>query len=384
MPARGQPAYTFHKPTGQARVRIDGKDHYLGLHGSPESRDRYDELIRNWQLRQSVDVCTITLGELSLRFDEWARRYYRHPDGTPTGTDRNVRDAMKYVNQLYANVRVRDFGPQKLKRVRESTIEAGRCRTQINRMMWLIRRVIRWGVTEELVPERIYNELQLVEPLIEGRTAAIESAPVEAVFLTDVEAALPHMPIPVAAMVRLQLLTGARPGEIRILRPCDGTFGTDDVWTYRPERHKTRHKGKDRLIFFGPVAQDVLRLFLECDPQEFCFSPARAEAERNAERRRSRQTPMTPSQAARRPQGRKLSKQYRKDAYNRAILRACEKADVEPWSPNQLRHARATQLAAEFGQDAARVVLGHSDVRTTQIYAERDFTTAREIAKQVG
>ena len=44
MPKR-KPAYTLYKPTGQARVRIDGKDHDLGRFRSPESRNRYDELI---------------------------------------------------------------------------------------------------------------------------------------------------------------------------------------------------------------------------------------------------------------------------------------------------------------------------------------------------
>jgi hypothetical protein len=35
MPRRkGIPAYTLHKPTNQARVRIDGHDHYLGEYGS--------------------------------------------------------------------------------------------------------------------------------------------------------------------------------------------------------------------------------------------------------------------------------------------------------------------------------------------------------------
>lgn len=39
------PAYLLHKPTGQARVRINGKDFYLGPYGSDESRRKYGELI---------------------------------------------------------------------------------------------------------------------------------------------------------------------------------------------------------------------------------------------------------------------------------------------------------------------------------------------------
>lgn len=33
---RRKPAYLLHAPSGQARVRIDGNDHYLGVYDSPE------------------------------------------------------------------------------------------------------------------------------------------------------------------------------------------------------------------------------------------------------------------------------------------------------------------------------------------------------------
>ena len=97
-------------------------------------------------------------------------------------------------------------------------------------------------------------------------------------------------------MARLQLLTGARPGEIRLLRPCDITFGTDGVWSFRPHRHKTQHRGKDRIVFIGPLGQVVLRPFLDEESEAYCFSPARSEDLRSTERRRDRKTPVQPSQ----------------------------------------------------------------------------------------
>ena len=39
------PAYTHHRASGQARVRIAGRDVYLGLYGSAESRERYARII---------------------------------------------------------------------------------------------------------------------------------------------------------------------------------------------------------------------------------------------------------------------------------------------------------------------------------------------------
>jgi hypothetical protein len=42
VPRKSQvPTYRLHKATGQAVVTIDGHDHYLGLHGSPESKAKY-------------------------------------------------------------------------------------------------------------------------------------------------------------------------------------------------------------------------------------------------------------------------------------------------------------------------------------------------------
>ena len=75
---------------------------------------------------------------------------------------------------------------------------------------------------------------------------------------------------------------------------------------------------------------------------------------------------------------------YTKDSYARAIARACRKAGVEAWTPNQLRHSRATSLRKMYGIESAAVVLGHSDLDTTQIYAEADFEKAENIMRTVG
>jgi hypothetical protein len=45
---RKPPAYRLHKPTGQAVVRIDGRDHYLGKHGAEASQEKYRRLIAEW------------------------------------------------------------------------------------------------------------------------------------------------------------------------------------------------------------------------------------------------------------------------------------------------------------------------------------------------
>ena len=113
MPIKRKPAYTLHKPTGQARVRINGKDHYLGSYGSPESQERYDELMTAWLAQNDLTGYTLTVDDLSLLFIDFADRYYRRKDGTATGTINNVRDALRYLVKDYGTSRVRDFGPKK-------------------------------------------------------------------------------------------------------------------------------------------------------------------------------------------------------------------------------------------------------------------------------
>jgi integrase len=81
---------------------------------------------------------------------------------------------------------------------------------------------------------------------------------------------------------------------------------------------------------------------------------------------------------------RTAGRQYTKDSYNKAIRRACEAADVEIWSPNQLRHTRATEIRRDHGLEACQVILGHSRADVTQVYAERDHAKAREVMSLVG
>jgi hypothetical protein len=63
-----KPRLSRHKSTGQACVRIDGKDCYWGLWGTREAEERGEELIREWILKRDPDRMSIAVGELALRF----------------------------------------------------------------------------------------------------------------------------------------------------------------------------------------------------------------------------------------------------------------------------------------------------------------------------
>ncbi|MGD0462866.1 MAG: hypothetical protein ABSB74_10300 [Tepidisphaeraceae bacterium] len=42
------PRYRLHRRSGQAIVTLNGRDHYLGPHGSQTSIAEYDRLIAEW------------------------------------------------------------------------------------------------------------------------------------------------------------------------------------------------------------------------------------------------------------------------------------------------------------------------------------------------
>lgn len=395
MPGRSfrTPSYRLHKSSGQAVVTLDGRDVYLGAYGSDASRSAYDRVVAEWLVngRRLADQDGITVAELVVRDLEFVDRRYRSREPA------NIRFALKPVREVYGTTTAVDFGPIALKAIRAKFVGAGNCRSFVNKRVGMIVRMFRWAVSEQLVPSSTWEALRSVEGLRRGEAAARESDPVRPVDDQVVAETLPFVPRQVAAMIELQRLTGARPGEVFTMRGCDLAM-VGQVWEYRPASHKTAHHGKSRTIFIGPAAQEVLRPFLRPDPTEPLFQPREADRERIAALRAARKSPVQPSQVDRsKPNPRvKPGTTYTADSYRRAISRGVEKANdalkrkdpkadpIPCWHPHQLRHSAATALRREFGLDVARAVLGHSSPVVTEIYAEMDQAKAREAMERVG
>jgi len=398
------PSYRRHKPTGQAVVTINGKDIYLGKWDTKASKTEYRRLIGEWLagggcLPTSSDL---SVAELCLGFLRYAQAYYRVSPGGSRGAIWRVRSAIRPLRATYGHTAATAFGPLALQAVQRQLAESGNSRSYVNRLVQTIKQMFKWTVTQELVPVTVYQALATVPGLRKGRSPAREPQPIRPVADAVVDATLPHLPIVAADMVRLQRLTGARPAEVCIIRPCD-VDTSDPVWSYRPESHKTEHHGRERIIFLGPKAQDVLRPYLLREKTAYCFAPAESERKRNALRREGRQTPLTPSQARRRPKRnrrRAPGDRYTTPSYRRAITRAVTvanrkaaaqsaKAGVDAvvlpnWHPNQLRHSAATEIRKRFGLEAAQVALGHATANVTQVYAERDMSLAAEVMRKIG
>lgn len=393
-----KPSYLLHQATGQARAIIDGKTVYLGEYGSPKSRERYDALITEWFQRQgNIDAIQLTVDDLSLIYLDHARKYYQK-NGKPTREVGNIRAALRPLIRLLGPTRLREFGPKMLRQVqdalsnqRDSRIKSkGKARKvsrqYVNAAMTRIKRMFRWGVGQELVPVTIYQAIQAVEGLRKGRTEAREASPVTPVDDAEIDAALPHLAPQVATMVELQRLTGMRPNEVVALRAADIAYRTDGLWTYRPKQHKNDHHEIDRVVFLGPKAQAILRPWLERDSEAYCFSPREAVEHLQRLKRMQRKTRVQPSQADRsnpKPK-RQPGVKYSTGTYRQAISRACLKAGIPAWSPNQIRHRYATIIRAQYGLEAAQVTLGHAKADVTQIYSERDLELAARIVREVG
>jgi integrase len=242
------PSLRRHKPSGLAVVTLNGKDHYLGpwpagqRKAPPAAREAYDRLIAEWlangrRLPAAEEARpALTVNQLILAFYRWAEGHYRREDGTSTSELRDYKLSLRPLRELYGTIPAADFSPLKLKAVRQRMIDADLSRGVINQRVRRILRMFKWGVSEELVPPPTLHGLQAVRGRQRGRTEARETEPVGPVSDAAVDATLPHVLPPVRAMIQLQRLTGARPGEVCAMRGCD-LDTTGPVWLYRPQSH---------------------------------------------------------------------------------------------------------------------------------------------------
>ena len=198
--------------------------------------------------------------ELLAAYWKFAEGYYRK-NGQPTGWTSHIRLVICRLKEVYGRTPAADFGSLSLKAFRRTLIDAGHCRSYINKIVAIMPAIFKWGVGEELVPVTTYQALAAVPGLRKGRSEAPETDPVEPVSESDFQATLPLMPLMVADMTLIQRLTGCRPGKVCVLRPCD-VDRSGDVWSYVPESHKTEHHGRARVVHIGPKAQAILTPYL--------------------------------------------------------------------------------------------------------------------------
>ena len=370
------PSYLLHKSSGQARVRCDGKDILLGQYGSEVSRVRYGEIIAKIASGQQVDPMAKpkrgttpkveadqgpSVNEIVLAFWKHAEQHYRK-NGKETSEMPCFRSCLRVLKHLYGMTPAKNFGPLALKAVRASMVAGdphakdheGKpaprkpwARRNINIMIGRIRRVFKYAVECEMIDVGVLNALQTVQPLLAGRTAAVDHPKRHALAQDKIDVVKAKVRPVVRDLIDLQILTGARSGEL--LGLTTGMIDrTGQTWKAVITDHKTaHHHGRVRMIPFGPKAQLILAKYLQAD------------------------------------QGKRLFKMKR-PAYGQAITRACDKAEITRWSPHWLRHTFATRTREQLGIEAVQSIVGHATTEMTNHYSSQMEGLAMKTAQQVG
>ncbi len=438
---RRRPGYTQAIVTLTDSVTKKRRDFWLGPHGTKESREQYHRVIAEWEANgrrfpRAVSGQTapnkpagLELVVLIRDFYRWATRNY------DKGELRSFYIVMVLMRRYYGRTPAVEFGPRKLRMLREEMIRGDQTtdpprkpwsRKYINQQVQRVRRIFKWAVAYELVAPDVHQALCTLEPLKRGRSGARENPKIGPAPQGLLDAVLPNLSRPVGAIVDLQLLTGARAGELLQLRRCD--IEIDDktgVWAFRPDKHKNMYREHERVIYFGPRAQRTLLKFMgDRSPMAYLFSPREAEAERRAVRSEQRQTPLS---CGNRPGTNKNPEPeitpgdcYTTDSYRRAISYACDSAfppprplarredetvalwwkrlkekkllgELNAWrrshrfNPHQLRHSAGTHIRRDFGLEAAQLALGHASASITDaVYAERDRGKVIEVMRSIG
>jgi integrase len=353
------------KGTGYCRWWVDGQERtkQFGPWGSDECVRRYQQFQHAWAAGTTLlPDAAASVADLVLAWLDYCERTYRKR-GRVTSEYHCNRAAMKHLNRLCGAEPAADFTGRKLRAVREAMIAETWSRKTINDHCARIVRAFGWASTESLVPVAVHQSLALVETLAAGRREEVaEAEPVEPVPTSAGLHPTKNRRAVLVAMIRVQLLTGMRPGELLGLTPAD-VDRSRDPWRYEAvEYNKMLHKNLKRVVFFGPQAREVLApLLAECAPDAkvFRFPPWRKKAD---------WTPVSHK------------------IYRARIADACSAAGVPVWTPNQLRHNKATELMDAYESDAAvGAALGNSPEVARQVYAHRaGESVARRIAEATG
>jgi hypothetical protein len=130
----------------------------------------------------------LTVNELLAAYFRFAVGHYVK-DGKPTGEATNIRYAIRHCRELFGKTLAKDFGPLRLKRLREHIADTPStkpnadgstrylCRNEVNRRIRIIVRAFKWAVGEELISPTVHQALAAVPGLAKGRSAVREPNP---------------------------------------------------------------------------------------------------------------------------------------------------------------------------------------------------------------
>lgn len=244
------------------------------------------------------------------------------------------------------------------------------CRNTINKKVNTVKQMIHYAVTRELEPAQLLYSVSAIKPIKKGQGNFVDYNAVEPAQWSTVKKILPYLPSMICDMLLIMKHTGARPGEVRLIRPCDIDRSDPQAWVFYPNRHKTQRHGIKRKIIFNVETQRILAKYLVRDKTAYCFPPCKKN-------------------------NRTVGLHYTTGSFARVITRAVTSYNnAHPKAPirfhaNQLRHAFATKVCLEHGLEVARCAMGHTTTQMTKRYARtsveiEELNNAKRAVKRIG
>ena len=382
MVPRKIPALRSHAGKGLAYVCIKRKQYLLGPIGSEEAQENYRRLIDLWLSGgrrlpadfNLADFLAPTVGEVApptasanvesarVTLREVLAGYLDHVERSYSSREpANIASRMRLFSRYWS----RNVGE-------EAPVTSLRHAVLCDYLMHLAAKGLSWGystkcrrdilamvswaVTRGLAPPSLRADLREVPNLKRSTPGLRSDCRVKAVSREVIDATLPHLPPSVAAMVELGYLTGARSCEIRAFRAEQVRRVSDCDWRIVLETHKNswRANAEPRVVFLKGRALEIVRERCARVLEGPLFSPQDEQARGNSGNRRP----------------------YSQNHFARIIAQVCKKHGILHWSPGQLRHSAATWMVRDYQPEVARILLGHSSVRTTERYRESDHDAA--------
>lgn len=378
------PPRIYHHPSGRDRVRVKGVDYWLGPTGSEEAKREYARLVAELSAGKVVApksaASPATVADVVAAWDLEAQQ-------TRSERGRELpafRLSLAPLLRIYGHTAAAEFDTLRLEVVQRAMAsgswmtaaqkaealdrgdEIGWCRNVVNRRVVRIRTVWRWAERKKLVPPGSFAHLCSLPGLARTDPSVRQTAAVKPVTWDEV---LRFVRVArerrdggrrAMAMVLLQWWTGMRSCEVRLMRPCDierSVAKCGEVWVYRPHQHKMEHADQPRVVLLGPKCQALLRPWLAAAPaaELYLFAPG---------------DPQKP---------------YGSDRYAQVVRRIAEAAGLAGFHPYRLRHSARLRITRAINLDAARAILGHRSLSTTNSYAAGvDEQTAADAARRCG
>ena len=362
----------------------------------------------------------ITVGELLDKFFVYAERTTRptrvsneHPDLQFT------RRVQKFL-EPYHSWPVSDFGPDELLDVRdalvkykytppkrknkkkkrnaqESTNDVTKkkqyTRGGVNNIIKWIRKIWKWGMGRQLVTPEQVQGFEEVKSIRMGDTEAPDKPKRTRVSEEDFWKVVNAVNSVVGDMLQLIWYTAMRPYEVCDMRPFDILFDDPDCWLYVPGRdqtpvgrHKTTRFERVKVIPLTSKCQEILKRRIESfDSKEYIFSPKEAVQNLLEKRSTNRKIPLKygncPGTNRKKHPMVKPGKKYNHPSLRNACKRGCKRAGIEVFVPYDLRRSKATGVRSVLGKEASKLLLGHANTDTTDIYLLEEVLEVMKVAK---